>query len=541
MEMAMKKLGKELYDLKNDRFFRKTAFMNLIFTCAVVILVMSCAVFRSIRIVDQNITMTISSISSFLAEEEAVQKALEQGKTPERLQENLDHLIEKTEYIDIITIADLQEIRIYHPSPDKIGEKFQGGDANRFTPDTPSYLTTGQGTLGYQRRAFTQVLDADGNAIGFVMVSSLVSNIYQNYWTVLYSFIPLTLLILMAAVVLSGVIAYQLRKSLLGHNPAEFVRLFIQRNEMFDALEEGILAVDSQGKILFANQSAARIYQTTPEQLQGNAMASVLPTCRLNRVLKTGEAEYGREIPICGQVILCDRIPLREKERITGALSIYRNKTEVTRMAEELTGVQHIVEALRSNMHEFKNHLHIILGMVQLKEYHLVEQYINGLNTDSMMLSAVIKCIENKTLAALIYGKIGQAREQGITMTIESSSYLPATNPHLTTNQLITILGNLLQNAIEATQVTGGEQEIELFVCCSSERIKIVVDDTGCGILPEDVEKVTRRGFSTKGKDRGIGMDLVWAIVQEKNGDLIIDSEPGEGSSITVEICAKAD
>ncbi|MGN0294185.1 MAG: ATP-binding protein [Lachnospiraceae bacterium] len=533
------RVAAELHRMEKDSFFRKTARINLVFTSIVVLLVMICAVYRSIRIVDDNITSAISSMSYLLAQEDSTCQAILEGKMEPSMQKALDQVLENTEYVDIITVADCDSIRVYHPDKSRIGEKFTGGDENLFTEEKISYVTTGHGTLGKQRRAFTRVFDKDGNAVGFVMVSSLTSHIYENYGGVLISFIPLTLVILLAAVLVSCSIAWRLRKSLLGHNPAEFVRLFIQRNEMFDALEEGILAIDQGGIILFANRAAAQIYHSMPEQLQGNPIREMLSGCRLERVLETGEAEYGREIEIHGQNILCDRIPLEENGKVSGALCIYRNKTEMTRMAEELTGVKHIVEALRSNMHEFKNHLHIILGMVQLGEYKLAEQYITGLNTDSMMLSTVVRCIENKTLAALVYGKIGQAREQDVAMTIDQGSRLPEHNPYLSTSQLVTILGNLLQNAIDATAGKEGGREIVLFISCDDSRLKISVDDTGCGILQENQDKICRRGFSTKGTGRGIGMSLVAGIVQDRQGTLVVDSEPGEGTSIIVEITVK--
>ena len=531
-------MKKSLSQIKKDTFFKKTALKNLIFTCVVVLMVMFCAVYRSIKIVDGNITSSIVSMSYLLAQESDIRDGLLEGEMKLQMKETLDDVIANTKYIDIITVADQNGIRIYHPEKERIGEKFIGGDENQFTEEITSYVATGQGTLGKQRRAFTQVFDENGNPVGFVMVSSLVSNIYGNYWSVFLMFIPFMILILLAAVLLSFSIAYHLRKSLLGHDPAEFVRLFIQRKDMFDALEEGILAIDGEGVILFANRAAAQIYHSSEETLQGHPIRQVLPSCRLEQVLKTGEAEYSREIQIYEETILCDRIPLREGQKVTGALSIYRNKTELTRLAEELTGVKHIVEALRSNMHEFKNHLHIILGMVQMKEYHLAEQYITGLNMDGMMLSTVVNCIENKTLAALVYGKIGQAREQDITMTIAPGSYLPVHNCHLSTNQMITVLGNLLQNAIDATANQAKEKEIVLFTSCDEHRLKIAVDDTGCGILPENHDKICQRGFSTKGEGRGIGLSLIAGIVQEKEGSFIIDSEPGEGTSVVVEIAS---
>ena len=82
---------------------------------------------------------------------------------------------------------------------------------------------------------------------------------------------------------------------------------------MFDALEERILAIDREGVILFVNRAATQIYQSSSGELQGHFIREVLPECRLEQVLETGEAEYGREVEIYQETILCDRIPLKEK------------------------------------------------------------------------------------------------------------------------------------------------------------------------------------------------------------------------------------
>ncbi|KIR02264.1 Two-component sensor histidine kinase, malate [Lachnospiraceae bacterium TWA4] len=521
--------------LRNDLFFKKTVIINLVLTGTIILLVMSFAIYKSIKVTDTNMTSAISTVSNILANENDIKKSLIQGHMDENIKKYLNELIQTTEYIDIITIADTNSIRIYHKDTEQIGKKFQGNDEHLFNDTTTSYVTTGEGSLGKQRRAFTQIFDEENNPIGFVMVSTLTSHISNEYQLIVLNLIPLFTLLVVIAIGLAIFAAYDVRKSLLGHNPSEFVRLFIQRNEIFDALEEGILAIDKNHRILFVNQAAESMYHRSAKDLQGYLIEDVLPDCQLQRVLTTKEAEYNREMQIFDETILCDRIPMTEKGKISGALCIYRNKTEMTQMAEELTGVNHIIEALRSNMHEFKNHLHIILGMLQLEEYQLAEQYINGLGMNSMMISAVVKYIENKTLAALIYGKIGLAREAGITMSVDSNSYLPSHNRYLTTNQLVTILGNLLQNSIEATKGKDGVKEIILFITCDEQHLKIVVDDNGCGITQENLDQITKRGFSTKGENRGIGMSLIHAIVQDCNGMMVIDSEPGEGTSITIE------
>ena len=497
---------------------------------------MGFALRANIRGVDENITNSISSLSALLANDDDIIEALITGHISEKKEKNLDTMTNDSLYIDIITVADMDSIRVYHPVKERIGQTFVGGDEKQFTDTINSYVTTEYGTLGKQRRAFHRVFDKNGNALGFVMVSALESNIYGFYKDILISFIPLTILILLLATIFSIYTAFRLRISLLGHSPAEFVTLFKKRNEIFNALEEGLIAIDKNGMIIFANNIAAELYQQDPESLHGKLIREVLPSCKLQRVLRTKTAEYNCEMKINDETVLCDRIPLYEKNQLTGALCIYRNKTELTRMAEELTGVTHIIASLRSNMHEFKNHMHVISGLLQLKEYDTAHKYIDNLNTDSMMLSTVTNCIENKTLAALVYGKINLAREQDITMRINEDTHLPAHNKFLSTNQLVTILGNLLQNSIDAMvdKSEHDDKEIELYIHCDDDKLKITVDDTGCGIAEENLENIYQRGFSTKGTERGIGMNLVYSIVKNRDGKIVVESVLSEGTTISL-------
>ena len=533
------RLRQNILKLRDDQFFRRNVVWNLLFALIVAFMVLAFAILSNIRIVDESITDSLVAFSRTLAAAPDIVQALENGEMSEPAIKRMDEVIEQTDFMDIISIADNASTRIYHPEKERIGGKFEGGDEHFFEEKGSTYVTTSSGSLGKQRRAFSQVRDEDGEVLGFVMVSSLTSHIIRSYNAVLREFIPLTIVILAFAFLLSVLSAYSLNRHLLGHNPGEFVRIFLRQNDLFEALEEGILAIDRNGSILFSNKMAANVYKCTPEELQGKAIRDILPDCQLEEVLHTGVAEYNREKKIKDNVFLLDRIPLFESGKISGAMCIYRDKTEMTRIAEDMTGVGHIVEALRSNMHEFKNNLHIILGMLQLEEYDLCRQYIKDLNMESIMLSNVTKCVENKTLAALIYGKINIAREHDITMNIAEGSYLPAHNEFLSTNQMVTVLGNLLQNAIDATENTAMPREIELCILTDENRLKITVDDTGCGMDEQTLQSYCERGYSTKGPGRGIGMDLVDAIVSERKGTMLVDSSVGEGTTFVLEFTNK--
>lgn len=529
-------------ELSADSFLRTLFYRNQLITLCVAFLIMGFATYESIKVVNQNITNNISALSAMIAKDDRVVEALEQNQISKEASDSLDILTDESEYIDVISIANMDSIRVYHTVKERIGGEFYGGDERQFTDEIDAYVIKGTGTLGQQIRAFHRVYAKDGTPLGFAMVSVLKSHVYDSYRHVLILFIPMAIAVLFLTFIFSISTAYSLRGALLGHNPSEMVHLFKLRNELFDTLEEGILAVDKSGKIIFVNESAASIYHSTADELQGHSLMSVLPACELMRVVHTDEPEYNREKKIFNSIYLIDRIPFYEKNEIAGALCVYRDHTEMIHLAQDLTGANHLVDALRANIHEFKNELHIISGLLSLQEYDSLKNYLNGLNTDGATLSRVTNTIENKTLAALLYGKINQAHEQDITLQLVEGSHLPAHNRFIRTTQLTSVLGNLLQNAIESFRCKDHQdendapKEISLYIHCDDQRLKINIDDNGCGIDSHHLDHIFKRGYSTKGENRGYGMNLIYSIVKNCNGEIVVDSLPGEGTSITIEI-----
>src|SRR5699024_8793510 len=123
------------------------------------------------------------------------------------------------------------------------------------------------------------------------------------------------------------------------------------------------------------------------------------------RVLHTGKAEYSVSVQTqrTGVRVLSDRMPVRRDGQIVGAVAIFRNRTEVTRLARELTGVQHIVEAMRAYTHEFMNKLHVILGLLQLGEAQRAEEYVLQLTqTRALSTRQISACIDEPSVAVLL-------------------------------------------------------------------------------------------------------------------------------------------
>ena len=101
--------------------------------------------------------------------------------------------------------------------------------------------------------------------------------------------------------------------------------------------------------------------------------------------------------------VLADRLPFYENGKLAGAVSIFRNRTEVARLADDLTGVRHMVDAMRAYTHEFMNKLHVILGLLQIGEPEKAQAYImDTTRTQREAVSRIMHQIREPSVAALL-------------------------------------------------------------------------------------------------------------------------------------------
>jgi two-component system NtrC family sensor kinase len=102
--------------------------------------------------------------------------------------------------------------------------------------------------------------------------------------------------------------------------------------------------------------------------------------------------------------------------------------------------------------------------------------------------------------------------------------------------QLNQLVMNLLLNAMEAIRQNGGKGRIRVRTVPASDEVQIVVEDNGCGIAPEHLEKIFDPGFTTKGVKvgTGLGLPISYQIVEAHGGRIDVASQPGEGATFTV-------
>jgi sensor histidine kinase regulating citrate/malate metabolism len=484
----------------------------------------------------------IINVGEIIAHSTEIRKALENKDPNKIIGPYVADILKTLEQVEYIIVVDMEETRYSHPNPELIGEKFVGGDEYRVLKNHETYISEATGTLGKALRAFVPIYNNNNEEIGFVAVGTLTTSIENTKRAA----IGYTMLIAIGGLIIgilgALLLSHNIKKTLLGLEPEEIARLYHEKMGIIDAIYEGLIAIDNKGKITIINDSAIKIIQLEnsidKNQFIGANIDEAIPSTRLLTVMETGISEYEKEQTINDTIILTNRVPIKSGGKIVGAIATFRDKTELTRLAEELTGVKQIVEALRVNNHEFMNKLHVILGLIYINELEEVKRYITNITEEHQKLfSGVTNKIKNSTIAALVLGKFGRAKELAISLTLDENSNLESYNKNINNNALVTIIGNLVENAMEAvSKSTKKAKIVNLRIQEADERIEIEVADSGVGIEKENINRIFERGYTTKEGSKGIGLAIIKESIDNLHGEISIKSEVNKGTTIKVSL-----
>lgn len=444
--------------------------------------------------------------------------------------------------VEFIVVLNMNGIRLSHPESSRIGQHFVGGDEGAVLTGK-EYISEATGTLGPSLRAFTPVLAPDGRQVGAVSVGILLDKIQQTVQQShqgLYLAVFIGLLVGVAGAVL---LAGNIKRTLFGLEPSAFARVLQERVAMLQSVREGIIAVDKDSRITLVNGEGLRLLARAGIKGEplGQAVESFVPNTRLQDVLSTGLPELEQEQDLNGVILLTNRVPVLVDGEIVGAIATFRDKTEVKRLAEQLTGVRDYAEALRSQAHEFMNKLHVIMGMVQLACYDQLTHYINGIAKQYQReVGFVARRIKDPVLAGFLLGKLSRAREAGVDLRLAADGCLPASSDAAVVHELVTIIGNLVDNALEAV-ADSAVKRVDIRISCQDDVLCLAVSDTGPGIASEQQDNIFVKGYSTKAADRGMGLYLVANSLHKLGGNITI-TEAGTGGAeftVTVPYCCE--
>ena len=510
--------------------------MNLVLVLATALLALAGTLVITLRMEHQSVDLHLTESARIISQLPQARQALEQEQSGD-LAAILDEIILQSPEIDLILIGDTQGCLYYSKDHALIGATY-GSTAYHRTIQGEAYVVEDDSLEKADRCAFAPVYDADGIVLGFAAVGIYTRSTLSLTLSTLAQFLLIAVAACALGLLLSSRLSRRIKAALMGYEPEDFRRLFHRQQEVLDALEEGIVAIDRSGTVIFINESAARLLRLSDRlDYLGRPVQRCDKHTTLPRMLRTGKPEYGVhvETPSGGQV-LSDHVPIRQDGKVVGAVAIFRDRREVTQMAEDLTGVQHMVEAMRAYTHEFMNKLHVIHGLLQLKKYEMAQTYIMEITkTQQQAVSRVMNQIENPMAAAPLVGQTSRAAELGIRLVLDPGSHLSRKDQFLPSAAFVSILGNLITNAMDSlNHAARRDKEITVSIRESEEGLLLCVEDTGPGVDPAVLPHMFENGVSTKGEQRGTGLSIVKELTDLYHGQIRVESHRGVGAAFYV-------
>ena len=484
------------------------------------------------EVIEQQLEEKAISVSRTAAESQVIRNGLQSEAIEENVQDYAEAVQQATNVLFVV-VMDMEGIRKSHPNPDNIGKSFSGGDELRVLQGD-AYTSRAEGTLGQSVRSFTPIFDDNENQIGAVAVGislqEVEAAIQQNRKTILIG----SLIGLLFGIIGAIWLARYIKKSLFGLEPHEIARIHEERNQMLHSFYEGVIAIDKDSRIMLANKSARKLFQKAGfpgKEPIGLAIQEFLPDIELDYVLHEKRTILDEEQELNGLSIISNHVPLLVNEEVIGAIVTFRDKTEIDQLAEQLTGVEMYAETLRAQSHEFMNQLHVLLGLIKLGEYDQVSNFIGKLVDHQVYeVGNITRHIKDPVLAGFIIGKSSFAREAGVELAVSCETDIPNPADPAVVHELVTIIGNVIDNAIDNVSNTN-HKSINASFSYIDELLTITIRDSGTGIPQELQETIFTKGVSSKeGYHRGLGLHLMKTSVEKMEGSIDVVSAPNKGT-----------
>lgn len=408
--------------------------------------------------------------------------ALETGEGDEYLSNYLNIYIKSIPNLDFVAVCNTLNVCLYYPNTAFVGRTLRFGGEDRVLAGEGPYIVTVERTGYGLEMAYAPVRGQNGSLLGYVILSVFHQSSTEDVQHLLYGYMVVSFVTAFVGIFVAVSIRRRTLRVLQGRRVEEYRRLADERNEVLDALDEAIVAINLKGEVIMMNKAFLKMmgWSARLHHYEGELKA-IFPETALVRVLETGTAQYNLSVRIHGEDYVASRIPVYENGRLIGAASISRNVTEVRRLGQELSETNHMVDTLRSFNHEFNNKLHVILGYLEQQDPNEAKNFImHNVGAASVNISKVTKEIESTGIAAIIIGKMVEAGSCGIKLELQADSYCKNLTEGVSFDCYVTVLGNLLQNAIdELRQSDTPVKEISLGLFIDERYTILTVTDTG--------------------------------------------------------------
>lgn len=487
----------------------------------------------------------VLGVTTLVAQEEAVAAGLRDASAVPALQERIPGWVDEAE-VSWMTVMDPAGTRVASWLPSQVGTAYPH-PVDRAVAGESWTEVSASGTAGPSVRALVPVRDpATGTVLGVLTMGVQVSEL-DILTTAQLPRIMLTFAAVGAAgVLVSGFAGRYLHRVTLGRGPEELAEQFLLAGAAMDSVEAGLVVLSPAGEVRLHNDAAARILlprsPSAPDGGPGLADAAqpVLPEALRAALRSHPEGEFtvavGDQVLVVQQRLIHARDGRREREAAregvdtappgTRVLTLH-DRTDLRRLGDDLSVAHTLTAALRAQTHEHANRLHTALSLVESGRLDAAKGVLARHHRPADEADDVV--------AALLAAKRAQAAERGVALHHEVTLDGPVPLDPL---DLITVVGNLVDNAIDAAAEAGPDGRwVEAEVTADAHGLLVQVADGGAGPGEAESGRLFEQGFSTKPAGpagRGMGLWLVRRIAEGAGGWVEVAAD--SGTVFTVEV-----
>ena len=443
-----------------------------------------------------------------------------------------------------IVIGNAQGVHLFHSvHPEWVGTRLVGGD-NQAVLEGKSITTIRKGGLGVSLRSKAPIFDPSGRVVGIVSVGYLTSYLDSITLTKVINIFIAAVLLLIALFIFSWYFTRSIKKQIFSLEPREIGLLVRQQKAMMESIYEGVIVIDRHRRIEVINHAARSLLGLSQPArlLHGQSIDSVIAPQPFFASGEMLENDTHDELCRFNQLtVLASRVRIMLEESLQGWVITFRDRDEINSLSAQLSQVKRYVDNLRIMRHEQLNRMTTLSGLLHMGHYDEAIRYIQAQSEHAQeLLDFISSRFSSPTLCGLLLGKAARAREKGVALSFDPACQLDRPLPSLIESELISIIGNLLDNAIEATQRAELPHEpVEVLIQLNARELMIEVADRGIGIDPAIRDHIFERGITTKTRgDHGIGLYLIEHYVTQAGGTIEVADNSPRGAIFTLFIPA---
>lgn len=441
--------------------------------------------------------------------------------------------------VDFITIMAPDRTRWTHPRDEELGRPYIGSIDAALRGQAFTEVTAG--TLGPSVRTIVPVKDSTGAVKALVAAGVTVRSVDVALAGRLPALLGLGIALLVGGSLASWLLGRYLRGVTRSWGPEQLAQLFAYYESVLHSVREGLILVDPRKRVVMYNDHAAELLGLpapgSNDPTRPPSLAELPLESELRNLFDSGRTTKDEMVLAGTRVLVVNQGPARGpdsagtrgKVPVYGTVATLRDRTEIEALGNELQTMRTLSDALRAQTHEHANRLHTMVSLLELgRTGEALDFATQDLALSQQLTDDMVSSIDEPVLGALVMGKVAEAHERGVQLDVATLGSGAA--PGLAVHDLVTILGNLLDNAIDAAADAPPPRRVILTLEADDEGLDIAVNDSGTPISAGDTERIFRHGFSTKpagAGGRGIGLALVRQAVQRLGGTLAINGRRG--------------